>query len=83
MNLGLTILIWLLVIAILLVFLIYGFAFIASIVLAIKGKRDFERLQAKHQEEFEEFQKHCEERMKKFREEHSHITKELDNHSKE
>ncbi|UBV34078.1 hypothetical protein JGY90_10215 [Staphylococcus xylosus] len=49
MNLGLTILIWLMIIAIVSVFLIYGFAFIASVVLAIKGKRDFEKTKVKQQ----------------------------------
>lgn len=83
MSLGLTILIWLMIIAIVSVFLIYGLAFIASVVLAIKGKRDFEKSSIKHQEEFEAFKKHNEERMKKFREERRHINKELDKQHKE
>lgn len=43
MSLGLTILIWLMIIAIVSVFLIYGFVFIISIVLAVKNKRELDK----------------------------------------
>lgn len=83
MSLGLTILIWLLVIAISIVFLIYGITFILTVALVVKDKRDFKKSELKQQERLKAFKKYNQERMKKFREEHSHIIKGLERYHKE
>lgn len=87
LNLGLTILIWIVVTYLVLISLAYVVAFVGTIVLAIKGKKDREEFREKRNREWIEKEKEFENRMKERREEfykrNRHITKDLDKHFKE
>ena len=87
LNLGLTILIWIVVTYLVLISLAYVVAFVGTIVLAIKDKKDRKEFREKRNREWIEKEREIESEMTKRREEfykrNEHITKELDKHFKE
>lgn len=87
MKLGLTIFIWIAVTYLILISLAYVVAFVGTIVLAIKDKKDRKEFREKRNREWIEKEKEFENRMKERREEfykrNKHIIKDLDKHFKE